>query len=55
MIADHYARISNQYKPLEKSDIPQEYSEPKSAPPYVAPHVVNRMIKSMNKKSSTFS
>ena len=33
MIADHYARISNQYKPLEKSDMPQEYSEPNSAPP----------------------
>ena len=48
MIADQYARTSNPYKPLEKSDIPQEYSEPNS----VAPHVVNKIIKSMNKKSS---
>ena len=53
MIADHYAFISNQYKPLEKDDVPPEYTKPKSAPPYVSQYMVNKMIKSMNKKSST--
>ena len=53
LIADHYAQISNQYKPLEKDDLPQEYVNSKVLPPYIPPFRVNRIIKTMNKKCAT--
>jgi hypothetical protein len=53
MIADHYASISNQYEPLRKEDLPGDYSNHGKLPPYVAPFKVNKIIKSMNKKSAT--
>ena len=53
MIADHYAHISNQYKKLEKDDFPSYYSDPGVPPPYVPPHKVQKIIRTMNRKSST--
>ena len=53
MIADHYASISNQYEPLRKEDLPGDYSNHGELPSYVAPFKVNKIIKSMNKKSAT--
>ena len=55
LIADHYAHISNQYKPLKNDDIPGELYNPSSLTPYVAPIEVHKAIKSMNRKSATLS
>ena len=51
-IANHYASISQLYKPVTVQDYP-EYAVPsKFSPPKVAPSKVEKTIKSMNKKAA---
>ena len=51
-IADHYASISQEYKPVLADDFP-EYAKPSNiAPPRVSRSKVEKLIKSMNKKSA---
>ena len=54
IIADHYARVSNQYEPVKKEDF-QEYLQEHSnlKPPNIGPYKVLKAIKKMNKNSST--
>jgi len=52
MIADHYATISQLYKPLSSDDFP-EYENPTNfQPPKVTCKTVEKAIKSMNKKAA---
>ena len=51
-IADHYAGISQLYKPVANSDFP-EYSVPPKVPPQkITPAKIEKIIKTMNKKSA---
>ena len=51
-IADHYASISQEYKPVLAEDFP-EYAKPSNiAPPKVTRSKVEKIVKSMNKKAA---
>ena len=51
-IADHYAGISQLYKPVTNSDFPEYSCPPKKAPPKISPAKIEKIIKTMNKKSA---
>ena len=51
-IADHYAGISQLYKPITDSDFPEYSGPPKIAPPKISPAKIEKIIKTMNKKSA---
>ena len=53
MIADHYSQISNQYQPLTGDDFSNYSNGPGTLPPYVSAYKVNKVIKTMNRKSAT--
>ena len=54
IIADHYAKISNSFEPLNKDDFQQFLTEnSNSLPPTVEVESVVKKIKSMNKKAAT--
>ena len=50
-IADHYASVSQLYQPVTNQDFP-EYLPSKFTPPKNTPAKVEKIIKSMNKKSA---
>ena len=53
-IAEHYAAISNLYKPVKNDDFQHYLDNHKSEkPPNVSPYKVIKMIKKMNKNSAT--
>ena len=51
-IADHYASISNLYKPIQKEKFQDFLETEKHPPPKVAPSKVSKIIKNMNKKAA---
>ena len=51
-IADHYAGISQLYKPVTNSDFPEYSCPPKKTPPKITPAKIEKIIKTMNKKSA---
>ena len=51
-IADHYAGISQLYKPVTDSDFPEYSVPPKVPPPKISPAKIEKIIKTMNKKSA---
>ena len=53
LIADHYAKVSNLYKPIEYEDF-EDYikSNMHSKPPNVGPYKIFKTIKKMNQKSA---
>ena len=54
LIADHYAQIANQYEPINKDDFPY-YANTEFNAPTIYPWKVQKVIESLNKKSSTVS
>ena len=53
-IADHYAKISSQYKPVEKSDFHEFLLKHKNEkPPNIGPYKIVKVIKKMNKNAAT--
>ena len=53
LIADRFAEISNQYKPLKKDDIEMPKSDESKPPPLFEPFEIHSRISKMKKKSST--
>ena len=52
-IAQHYASVSNQYKALNKEDIPANLYETEECPPCVEPYqMYNRIMKMSSKKAT---
>ena len=51
IIADHYAKISNQYDPVSEDDFP-EFKNKQFCPPVIEPYQVYKAILSMNKKAA---
>ena len=51
LIADHYAKIANEYEPIDKDQFP-DYKGP-FTPPTIFPWDVLRVMNSLNKKAST--
>ena len=52
MIAEHYAKISNQYEQIREDDF-SEYLSKQFCPPTIEPWKVHKTIQSMNKKAAT--
>ena len=52
-IKQHYAKVSNVYKALEKSDIPSYMYASTEAPPKIEPYQVHLKIQKMNSRKAT--
>ena len=52
-IADHYASISNLYKPVKKEDFEDYLKNVSSKPPNIGPYKVLKSIKKMRKNAAT--
>ena len=53
IIADHYASISNLYKPVKNEDFCEYLNNNQKKPPNVGPYKVFKAIKKMNKNCAT--
>ena len=51
-IANHYASISSLYKPIQTEKFQQFLENKKCSPPKVTPSKIEKIIRSMNKKSA---
>ena len=52
-IAQHYASISNEYKALEKQDIPSSMYSTEELPPFIEAYQMYERIMKMNSKKAT--
>ena len=53
VIADHYAEISNQYKPIQNEDFEKYLDLSKFSPVTVEPDKIVKIIQKMNHKAAT--
>ena len=52
-IAEYYAKVSNEYKALKKSDIPTQLYETEESPPVVEPYQMYQQIEKMSTNKAT--
>ena len=52
-IAQHYGSISNEYKALEKQDIPSSMYSTEEMPPFIEAYQMYERIMKMNSKKAT--
>ena len=53
VIADNFSRISNEYQPINKSDINLDHATNNKAAPVIEPHQVYEYLRKIKVKSST--